>query len=108
MRIATAVAFLVLLATLASPSTSVVPSVEAASNCEGGSAPEWNTTLQRLALVPHASYGGPFYYDEVYYEDEDDRKEPVPAVKGMNGTLLCTPKRLTCTIRCGRFPPLTR
>ena len=68
MRIATAVAFLVLLATLASPSTSVMPSVEAASNCEGGSAPEWNTTLQRLALVPHASYGGPFYYEDVYYD----------------------------------------
>ena len=82
MRIATAVAFLVLLATLASPSTSVMPSVEAASNCEGGSAPEWNTTLQRLALVPHASYGGPFYYEEVYYEDEDDRKEPVSSGQG--------------------------
>ena len=82
MRIATAVAFLVLLATLASPSTSVMPSVEAASNCEGGSAPEWNTTLQRLALVPHASYGGPFYYEDVYYEEEDDRKEPAASGQG--------------------------
>ena len=82
MRIATAVAFLVLLATLASPSTSVMPSVKAASNCEGGSAPEWNTTLQRLALVPHASYGGPFYYEDVYYEEEDDRKEPAASSQG--------------------------
>ena len=75
MRMATAVALIVLLATLGSPSTSVFPSAQAASGCEGQVvAPDWNTSLQRMALVPHSPYGNPYAFDPYYEESEDATK----------------------------------
>ncbi|DAC09537.1 MAG TPA: hypothetical protein D7H88_01305 [Candidatus Poseidoniales archaeon] len=75
MRMTTFVAFFLVLATLGSPSASVVEPAQAASACEGEVAtPDWNTSAQRLALVPHASSGGMYFIDEPYY-DEDGKEE---------------------------------
>ncbi len=77
MRMTTFVAFFLILATLSSPMASVVEPAQAASACEGEVAmPDWNTSAQRLALVPHASWGGMYFSEEPYYDEtekEDDR-----------------------------------
>ena len=58
------------LTALFSPSTSVVPAAQAASACEGGSAPVWNETAQRTALVPFSNWDGDYMYEDAYYEDD--------------------------------------
>ncbi len=75
MRMTTFVVFFLVLATLGSPNANVVEPAQAASACEGEVAtPDWNTSAQRLALVPHASWGGMSFFDEPYY-DEDGKEE---------------------------------
>ena len=74
MRMTSAVALMVLMAILVSPSTSVLPSAQAASGCEGQvDTPEWNTSLQHMALVPH--WSSPYAFDPYY-------GEPVYATEG--------------------------
>ena len=73
MRMTTLAAFFLIVGTLCLPSANVVQPAQAASSCEGEvTAPEWNTSAQRLALVPHASWGDMYLYDEPY---EDDREK---------------------------------
>ena len=90
---------MVLMAILVSPSTSVLPSAQAASGCEGQvAAPEWNTSLQHMALVPHWSspyafdpyYGEPVYATEgrdheEYYETNVGDLDPAPSPRGAMG-----------------------
>jgi len=77
MRMTTVVVFFLILATLGSPNANVVQPAQAASACEGEVAtPDWNTSAQRLALVPHASWGGMYLFEEPIYDEEgkeDDR-----------------------------------
>ena len=73
MKAATFATFFLLVACLFSSSFAVVQPVQAATACEGEvAAPEWNTTAQRLALVPHGVYGTPFMFEEMYDDDMDD------------------------------------
>ena len=73
MKAATFATFFLFVACLFSSSFAVVQPVQAATACEGEvAAPEWNTTAQRLALVPHGVYGTPFMFEEMYDDDMDD------------------------------------
>ena len=68
---------LVVLTALVSPSTSVVPAAQAASACEGGSAPVWNETAQRTALVPFSNWDGDYMYEDAYYEDDKPASDEI-------------------------------
>ena len=64
---------LILITALFSSSMGTVQPVQAASACEGEAAlPDWNTTAQRLALVPFSNWVGPYMYEDIYYEDDDE------------------------------------
>ena len=77
MRMTTFVVFFLVLATLGSPNANVVEPAQAASACEGEVAtPDWNTSAQRLALVPHASSGGMYFFDEPYYDEDGKEEDP--------------------------------
>lgn len=80
MRMKTVAAFFLILGTLCFPSASMVQPAQAASSCEGEvTTPEWNTSAQRLALVPHASWSDMYLYNEPY---EDDREKEDDVAEG--------------------------
>jgi hypothetical protein len=63
----------VLIAAVFSSSMGTIQPAQAASACEGDVvAPDWNTTTQRLALVPFSNWGMPYMYEDIYYEEEED------------------------------------
>lgn len=66
---------LVLIAALFSSSMGTVQPAQAASACEGEvTTPDWNSSAQRMALVPFSSWGGPFMYE--YLESNEDEGAP--------------------------------
>ena len=77
MRLNSLLVVLVVLTALFSPSTSVVPAAQAASACEGGSAPVWNETAQRTALVPFSNWDGDYMYEDAYYEDDKPASDEI-------------------------------
>ena len=62
----------VLIAAIFSSSMGTIQPAQAASACEGEVvAPEWNTTAQRMALVPFSNWGMPYMYEDMYYEEDE-------------------------------------
>lgn len=81
MQVGSKTVLFLLVSALFSSSLGSIQPAQAASACEGEVvSPDWNTTAQRLALVPFSYSGGPFFYDDMYYpeENEEDRREGKP------------------------------
>ena len=73
MQLSSKAMLLVLITAVFSSSMGTVQPVQAATACEGEAAlPDWNTTAQRLALVPFSNWVGPYMYEEIYYEEDGE------------------------------------
>ena len=108
MRAGTFATLFLLVACLFSSSFAVVQPVQAATACEGEVvAPEWNTTAQRLALVPHGVWGSPFMFEEMYEDDMEDGKGVEHLLRPrVNLTRFFILRSLGCTIPFGPCQPL--
>ena len=72
MQLNTKAMLFLLIAAMFSSSLGTVQPVQAASDCEGqASLPEWNTTAQRMALVPFSGWSMPYMYEDPYYEEDE-------------------------------------
>ena len=75
MQLSSKAMLFVLIAAIFSSSMGTIQPAQAASACEGEVvAPDWNTTVQRMALVPFSNWGMPYMYGDVY-EEEDERED---------------------------------
>ena len=75
MQLGTKAMLFILIAALFSSSMGAVQPAQAASACQSDqqlTVPDWNTTVQRTALVPFSGWGMPYMYGDVY-EEEDER-----------------------------------
>ena len=73
MQLSSKAMLLILVTAVFSSSMGTVQPVQAASACEGEAAvPDWNTTAQRLALVPFSNWVGPYMYEDIYYEEDNE------------------------------------
>lgn len=73
MRVGSKTVLFLLIFALFSSSLGSIQPAQASSACEGEVvSPDWNTTAQRLALVPFSNSGSLFFYGDMYYEEDDD------------------------------------